>query len=58
VLRGCFEALRAGGELYFSDVYIDRRLSSAARGHDVMLGEGLGCALYIEDFKRICHKVP
>jgi len=56
VIRGCWEALREGGELFFSDVYCDRRLPQATREHDVMLGECLGGALYIEDFKRLCHK--
>lgn len=56
VVRGCHEALRDGGELYFSDVYCDRRLPQATREDDVMLGECLGGALYIEDFRRICHK--
>ena len=31
VVRGCHEALRDGGELYFSDVYCDRRLPQATR---------------------------
>jgi len=57
VIQGCFESLRPGGELYFSDVYCDRRLPTATREDDVMLGECLGGALYTEDFRRICHKV-
>lgn len=57
VVKGCYDALREGGELYFSDVYCDRRLPKAVREHDVLVGECLGGALYIEDFKRICHKV-
>lgn len=57
VLQGVYDALREGGELYFSDVYCDRRLSREVREHDVLLGECLGGALYIEDFKRICHQV-
>ena len=56
VIRGCFDALRPGGELYFSDVYCDRRLPEDTRADDVMLGECLGGALYVEDFKRICHQ--
>mmetsp|Transcript_4909 Transcript_4909/g.8981 ORF Transcript_4909/g.8981 Transcript_4909/m.8981 type:complete len:373 (-) Transcript_4909:121-1239(-) len=57
VLKGVFDALREGGELYFSDVYCDRRLPEHVRTHDVMLGECLGGALYIEDFIRICRNV-
>jgi len=57
VMKGVYEALREGGELYFSDVYCDRRLPEEVRNHDVMLGECLGGALYIEDFRRICQRV-
>ncbi len=54
VLRGVYRALANGGEFYFSDVYCDRRLGEAARKHPVLVGECLGGALYIEDFKRMC----
>ena len=57
VLQGTYNALREGGELYFSDVYSDRRIPEAVRQHKVLWGECLSGALYIEDFKRICHKV-
>lgn len=57
VLQGVYDALKDGGELHFSDVYVDRRLSEEVRNHDTLLGECLGGALYIEDFKRICHQV-
>jgi len=45
-------ALTDGGELYFSDVYADRRLSAEARAHPVLIAECLGGAMYIEDFRR------
>jgi len=48
---------RPAGELYFSDVYADRRLSDEVRSHEVLFGECLGGALYVEDFIRICHDV-
>lgn len=57
VLKEVYDALREGGELYFSDVYCSRRLPAEIRNHDVLLGECLGGALYIEDFKRICQSV-
>lgn len=57
VLQGCYDALKEGGELYFSDVYVDRRLPEHVRKHEVLWGECLAGALYIEDFKRICHQV-
>jgi len=57
VLQGVYDALKVGGELYFSDVYAARRLPEHVQKHDVLLGECLGGALYIEDFKRICQQV-
>ena len=57
VIKGVYNALRDGGELYFSDVYADRRIPESVREHKVLWGECLAGALYIEDFKRICHRV-
>jgi SAM-dependent methyltransferase len=45
--------LKPGGELYFSDVYADRRIPAALRGDPVLLGECLAGALYWEDFRRL-----
>ena len=50
VLRGAFELLKPGGELYFADVYCDRRLPDAIRNDPVLYGECLGGALYWGDF--------
>ena len=57
VIQGVYNALRYGGELYFSDVYCDRRLSEEIRADKVLWGECISGALYVEDFKRICNKV-
>lgn len=57
VIEGVYNVLRDGGELYFSDVYADRRIPESIRQHEVLWGECLSGALYIEDFMRICHKV-
>jgi len=57
VMRGAAAVLKEGGELYFSDVYCDRRLSQKAREHEVLWGECISGALYTEDFKRIALKV-
>jgi arsenite methyltransferase len=48
-----FRVLKPGGELYFSDVYADRRIPSALRLDPVLLGECLAGALYLEDFRRL-----
>jgi SAM-dependent methyltransferase len=50
VLRGAFDLLKPGGELYFADVYSDRRLPDAVRSDPVLYGECLGGALYWNDF--------
>lgn len=54
VLSEAWRVLSSGGEFYFSDVYCDRRLPEEIRSHPVLLGECLGGAMYVEDFKRLC----
>lgn len=56
VLRGVRRLLRPGGELYFSDVYADRRVPAALRDDPVLYGECLGGALYRGDFIRLAHR--
>ena len=52
--RAVFEAahrlLKDGGELYFSDVYAERRVPEALRSDPVLHGECLSGALYWGDF--------
>jgi SAM-dependent methyltransferase len=45
--------LKPGGELFFSDVYSDRRLPPALLNDPVLVGECLAGALYVEDFRRL-----
>lgn len=45
--------LKPGGELYFSDVFCDRRLPRELLSDPVLLGECLAGALYVEDFRRV-----
>lgn len=56
VLREVYRVLAEGGEMYFSDVYCDRRLPAEIRTHPVLLGECLGGALYLQDFLRLCRE--
>ena len=53
VFEEIFRVLRPGGELYFSDIFTDRRLPASLAEHTILLGECLGGALYKEDFRRI-----
>lgn len=53
VFSEIFRVLKPGGELYFSDVFSDRRLSPEQQQDKTMLGECLGGAMYIEDFRRM-----
>lgn len=57
VLSEIFRVLKPGGELYFSDVYADRRIPESLKFEPVLLGECLGGALYWEDFRRIMESL-
>jgi SAM-dependent methyltransferase len=50
VLEGARRLLKPGGEVYFADIYADRRLDPSMREDPVLLGECLGGALYWNDF--------
>ncbi len=50
VLRGAYNLLKPGGEMYFSDVYADRRVPKAMAEDEVLYGECLSGALYWNDF--------
>ena len=53
VFSAAHRLLKPGGELYFSDVYADRRLPTGLALDPVLHGECLGGALYWNDFLRI-----
>ncbi|MDQ3205680.1 MAG: methyltransferase domain-containing protein [Pseudomonadota bacterium] len=57
VFAEIFRVLKPGGELYFSDVFSDRRIPQALRSDPVLLGECLSGALYGEDFRRLLARV-
>jgi len=52
VLRDAFKLLKPGGELYFSDVYSDRRIPQHLQDDPVLWGECLSGALYWNDFHK------
>jgi arsenite methyltransferase len=53
VFSEILRVLKPGGELYFSDVFSGRRLPEELQDDPILLGECLGGALYIEDFRRM-----
>ncbi len=57
VLSEMLRVLKPGGEIYFSDVYADRRIPEHLKSEPVLLGECLGGALYWEDFRRIMQNL-
>ncbi|WP_026179782.1 methyltransferase domain-containing protein [Hahella ganghwensis] len=56
VLRHAYELLKPGGELYFSDVYCDRRVPEALTKDPVLYGECLSGALYWNDFENLAKQ--
>ena len=56
VLREAWRVLKPGGELYFSDVYTDRRVPKALTSDPVLYGECLSGALYWNDFLNLSRE--
>lgn len=53
VFKSAYNLLKPGGEMYFSDVYADRRISEKLIKDPVLYGECLSGALYWNDFLRV-----
>ncbi len=56
VLKQAFELLKQGGEIYFSDVYADRRVAQTLVDDPLLYGECLSGALYWNDFVNLAKK--
>ena len=56
VLKGAARLLKPGGEMYFSDVYADRRVPEALLADPLLHGECLSGALYWNDFLRLAKR--
>ncbi|MGB3167296.1 MAG: methyltransferase domain-containing protein [Alteraurantiacibacter sp.] len=55
VFRAAYRLLKPGGEVYFSDVYANRRVPQHLLSDPVLHGECLSGALYWGDFERIAR---
>lgn len=53
VFAEIWRVLKPGGELYFSDVFADRRIPDHLATDPVLRGECIGGAMYSEDFRRM-----
>jgi SAM-dependent methyltransferase len=56
VLSDAYKLLKPGGEMYFSDVYSDRRISQELQDDQVLWGECLSGAMYWNDFLKTAIK--
>lgn len=56
VFRDAHRLLKPGGEMYFSDVYCDRRVPAALLNDPILHGECLSGALYWGDFDRLAKQ--
>jgi arsenite methyltransferase len=57
VLSAAKDLLKSGGEIYFSDVYSDRRIPTDLLDDPVLYGECLSGALYINDFESLVKEL-
>ena len=57
VFREIWRVLKHGGELYFSDVFADRRIPRELAEDPMLRGECISGAMYIEDFRRMMRRV-
>ncbi len=56
VLKDAFDLLKPGGEMYFSDVYADRRIPLDLQNNQILWGECISGALYWNDFLNFATK--
>ncbi len=57
VLKSSYDLLKEGGEMYFSDIYVDRRIPKHLQNDPVLYGECLSGSLYWNDFIDLSKEV-
>jgi SAM-dependent methyltransferase len=57
VFKEIYRVLKPGGELFFSDIFADRRIPETLANDPVLRGECLSGAMYVEDFRRLMTKI-
>ncbi len=57
VFSEIFRVLKPGGELYFSDVFSGRRIPAELIDDQILHGECLSGAMYVEDFRRMMREM-
>lgn len=57
VYKEIWRVLKPGGELFYSDIFCDRRVPEAAKADKVLWGECLSGALYVGDHDRMLERV-
>ncbi len=57
VFSEIFRVLKPGGELYFADVFSLQRIPAEIKEDPLLIGECLGGAMYLEDFRRMLLKL-
>lgn len=55
VLEQAYRLLKPGGEMYFSDIYCNRRIPAQLQQDPVLWGECLAGALYTNDFENLAR---
>jgi SAM-dependent methyltransferase len=53
VFKEIYRVLKPGGELFFSDIFVDRRIPEDLAADPILRGECLSGAMYVEDYRRL-----